>query len=91
VGEAFVRSSGCATYVGIGPKAVLLRYRLQEAAATLDAGEVDDPAELASSFGWHDLPHFNRTSKPWSAPPPPPTSPKLDVLPGRAGSALIHR
>jgi AraC-like DNA-binding protein len=49
-----------AGYVGISPKAVLTRYRLQDAAAAIDAGEVDDLAGLAASLGWFDQAHFSR-------------------------------
>ena len=49
-----------ATYVGVSPKAVLARYRLQDATATLDAGEADDLAGLAASLGWFDQAHFSR-------------------------------
>jgi AraC-like DNA-binding protein len=49
-----------ATYVGVGPKAVLARYRLQDAVAAIDAGEVDDLADLAASLGWFDQAHFAR-------------------------------
>jgi AraC-like DNA-binding protein len=49
-----------ASYVGVSPKAVLARYRLQDAAAAIDAGEVDDLAELAVSLGWFDQAHFSR-------------------------------
>ena len=49
-----------ASYVGVSPKAVLARYRLQDAAAVIDAGEVDDLAELAASLGWFDQAHFSR-------------------------------
>jgi AraC-like DNA-binding protein len=49
-----------ATYVGVSPKAVLARYRLQDAAAAIDAGEVDDLAGLAASLGWFDQAHFSR-------------------------------
>jgi AraC-like DNA-binding protein len=46
--------------VGLSPKAVLARYRLQDAAALIDAGEVDDLAGLAASLGWFDQAHFSR-------------------------------
>ncbi|MBM7806883.1 AraC-like DNA-binding protein [Geodermatophilus bullaregiensis] len=46
--------------VGVSPKAVLARYRLQDAAATIDAGGVDDLAGLAASLGWFDQAHFSR-------------------------------
>jgi AraC-like DNA-binding protein len=49
-----------AGYVGVSPKAVLARYRLQNAAASIDAGEVDDLAGLAASLGWFDQAHFSR-------------------------------
>lgn len=49
-----------ATYVGVSPKAVLARYRLQDAAALIDAREVDDLALLAADLGWFDQAHFSR-------------------------------
>lgn len=49
-----------AHYVGVSPKAVLARYRLQDAAAAIDAGTVDDLAGLAASLGWFDQAHFSR-------------------------------
>lgn len=49
-----------ARYVGTTPKHVLARYRLQHATAAMDAGEVDDLAELAASLGWFDQAHFTR-------------------------------
>jgi transcriptional regulator GlxA family with amidase domain len=49
-----------AGYVGLSPKAVLARYRLQDAAATIDAGWVGDLAGLAASLGWFDQAHFSR-------------------------------
>ncbi|MEU2347183.1 helix-turn-helix domain-containing protein [Modestobacter sp. NPDC049651] len=48
-----------ATWVGVHPKAVLARYRLQDAAAAIDAGE-RDLAGLAASLGWFDQAHFSR-------------------------------
>lgn len=47
-------------FVGIGPKWVLQRYRLQDAAAAIDAGEVTDLASLAADLGWFDQAHFSR-------------------------------
>jgi AraC-like DNA-binding protein len=48
-----------AGYVGVSPKAVLARYRLQDAAAAIDAGATD-LAGLAASLGWFDQAHFSR-------------------------------
>jgi AraC-like DNA-binding protein len=49
-----------ASYVGVSPKAVLARYRLQDAAAAIDTGTIDDLAALAVSLGWFDQAHFSR-------------------------------
>jgi AraC-like DNA-binding protein len=49
-----------AHFVGVSPKAVLARYRLQDAAATIDADTDIDLAELAASLGWFDQAHFSR-------------------------------
>ena len=49
-----------ATWVGASPKAVLAQLRLQDAAASIDAGTVDDLAGLAASLGWYDQAHFSR-------------------------------
>jgi len=49
-----------ARYVGVSPKWVLRRYRLQEAAARL-AEEHDRPwAEVAAELGYFDQSHFSR-------------------------------
>jgi AraC-like DNA-binding protein len=47
-------------YVGVGPKWVLQRFRLHDAVALIDAGEVTDLASLAAELGWYDQAHFNR-------------------------------
>ncbi len=47
-------------YVGIGPKWVLRRYRLQDAAAAIDDGSVTELASLATDLGWFDQAHFSR-------------------------------
>lgn len=47
-------------YVGVGPKWVLQRFRLHDAQALIDAGEVDDLAGLAARLGWFDQAHFIR-------------------------------
>ncbi len=46
-------------YVGVSPKWVLRRYRLQDAAALIDAGATDLPG-LAADLGWFDQAHFCR-------------------------------
>lgn len=45
-------------YVGVGPKWVLKRYRMHEAAELIAAGEVDDMAALALDLGYFDQAHF---------------------------------
>jgi len=47
-------------YVGVGPKWVLKRYRMHEAAERIAAGEADDHAALAAELGYFDQPHFIR-------------------------------
>nr|WP_281497362.1 helix-turn-helix domain-containing protein [Ornithinimicrobium sp. F0845] len=47
-------------YVGASPLWVLRRYRLQDAAALIDAGEGEDLAALAASLGFADQAHFTR-------------------------------
>jgi AraC-like DNA-binding protein len=47
-------------HVGVGPKWVLKRYRIHEAAERIAAGEVDDQASLALELGYFDQPHFIR-------------------------------
>jgi AraC-like DNA-binding protein len=49
-----------ARYLGVGPKWVLARYRLQDAAAAIDSGEATDLAGLAVALGWFDQAHFSR-------------------------------
>jgi AraC-like DNA-binding protein len=47
-------------YVGASPLWVLRRYRLQDAASAIDAGEGEDLAGLATSLGFADQAHFSR-------------------------------
>jgi AraC-like DNA-binding protein len=47
-------------YVGVGPKWVLKRYRVHEAAERLAAGEASDGAWLAADLGYSDQSHFIR-------------------------------
>jgi len=52
-----------AKYVGVGPRWVIARYRLQEAAHRIEEGSVDDWAALAADLGYADQPHFIRDFK----------------------------
>lgn len=45
-------------HVGLGPKWVLQRYRLHEAAERMAAGEAEDLTRLALDLGYFDLAHF---------------------------------
>lgn len=47
-------------YAGVGPKWIISRYRLHEAVARIQAGEVVDWARLALELGYFDQAHFNR-------------------------------
>jgi AraC-like DNA-binding protein len=47
-------------FVGVGPKWVLKRYRMHEAAERIAAGEADDAATLALDLGYFDQSHFIR-------------------------------
>lgn len=47
-------------YVGVGPKWIINRYRLHEAVARIQAGEVVDWARLALELGYFDQAHFIR-------------------------------
>jgi len=47
-------------YVGVPPKWVLMRCRLQDAAAALDTDPEADLAEVATRLGWYDQSHFVR-------------------------------
>lgn len=47
-------------YVGVGPKWVIRRYRMHEAAARADGGGVVDWAALACDLGFSDQAHFTR-------------------------------
>lgn len=47
-------------YVGVGPKWVIGRYRLHEAAERLAAGGRIDLAQMAQDLGYFDQPHFIR-------------------------------
>ena len=47
-------------YVGVGPKWVIRRYRMHEAAARADEGGAVDWAALATDLGFSDQSHFTR-------------------------------
>jgi AraC-like DNA-binding protein len=47
-------------YVGVGPKRVIRRYRLHEAAQRVAQGADQNWAELASDLGYSDQAHFTR-------------------------------
>ena len=50
-------------YVGVGPKWVIQRYRLREAAERLKAENPPPLADLAASLGYADQAHFTRDFK----------------------------
>ena len=50
-------------YVGVGPKWVIKRYRLHEAAQKLAEGEVEDWPMLAFDLGYFDQAHFIKDFK----------------------------
>jgi AraC-like DNA-binding protein len=67
--DALVRAFGYGTrslqrhfarYVGVSPKWVINRYRLQEAIGRVDAGETLDWTRLALDLGYFDHAHFIR-------------------------------
>lgn len=47
-------------YVGVSPKWVIMRYRLQEAADSISRGEVKNITELALQLGYFDQAHFTK-------------------------------
>jgi AraC-like DNA-binding protein len=59
-----------ARYVGVSPKWVIQRYRLQEAAEKLAAGKEVDLSRLAAELGYFDQPHFVRDFKALVGKPP---------------------
>jgi AraC-like DNA-binding protein len=50
-------------YIGVGPKWVIRRYRLHEAAQRLKAESPPALADLAASLGYADQAHFARDFK----------------------------
>lgn len=59
-----------ARYVGASPLWVLRRYRLQDAATAIDAGEGQDLADLAVSLGFADQAHLSRAFRAVVGVPP---------------------
>jgi transcriptional regulator GlxA family with amidase domain len=57
-------------YVGVGPKWVLQRFRLQDAQAMLDDGWHGDLSDLAARLGWFDQAHFARDFRDLVGEPP---------------------
>ena len=57
-------------YVGVGPKWVLQRYRLHEAAERMAAGEATDLASLAQDLGYFDQAHFGNDFRRYVGVPP---------------------
>jgi AraC-like DNA-binding protein len=47
-------------YIGVGPKWVLKRYRVHEAAERIASGEAQDAARLAADLGYFDQSHLIR-------------------------------
>jgi AraC-like DNA-binding protein len=47
-------------YIGVGPKWVLKRYRVHEAAERIASGEATDAARLAADLGYFDQSHLIR-------------------------------
>ena len=78
-----------ATYVGVSPKAVLARYRLQDAAAAIDAGRGRRPGRASPPrSGWFDQAHFSRDFRAVVGMTPvglPAAARQLDRLAGCAG------
>jgi AraC-like DNA-binding protein len=57
-------------YVGVSPKWMIRRYRLQEAAARIEAGAVENWADLAQRLGYFDQGHFIREFRRMVGQPP---------------------
>lgn len=51
------------TYVGVSPKWVIQRFRLQEAADLLEQPDAPELAELAARLGYFDQAHFSKDFK----------------------------
>ena len=58
------------TWVGMGPKQLIRRFRLQEASARIAEGQAVDLTELAYALGYADQAHFSRDFKRLVGVPP---------------------
>lgn len=58
------------SYVGLGPKTILRRYRLHDAADRLAEDPKTDLARLAGELGWSDQAHFTHDFKDLIGSPP---------------------
>ena len=47
-------------YIGVGPKWVLMRFRLHDVVAEIDDGYDRTMTDLAHRYGWYDQTHFTR-------------------------------
>lgn len=50
-------------YVGVSPKWVIQRYRLQEVAELIEQGRIPDWAKLSHDLGYYDQAHFIKDFK----------------------------
>lgn len=57
-------------YVGLSPKRVILRHRLQDVVAQLDAGTEETLADLAARLGFYDQAHLAREFRAFVGVPP---------------------
>ena len=56
--------------VGASPKWMLRRFRLKEAAARIDSGDLQNMAELAQQLGYYDQAHLIRDFRAMVGQPP---------------------
>ena len=57
-------------YVGLSPKRVIVRHRLQDVVAQLDAGTGETLADLAARLGFYDQAHLAREFSAFVGVPP---------------------
>ena len=73
-------------FVGVGPKWVLRRYRMHEAAERIAAGEAGDGASLALDLGYFDQSHFIRDFTAQIGMPPSVYERTCAIVAGRSGA-----